>query len=663
MTYWCLPLATLFLLLSLCSIESSGQNPSDDPVLFKVGDDEVRISEFSYVYEKSNGDTASYNAQSVNEFLDLYQKFKLKVADAREHGMDQNSQLESELAMYRDQLADKYMSDEAILDRMTRELYDRMKWNIDISHILRTVPQDGAEILSERALQALEDARKELENGEEFSVVARKYSQDRSVLNNNGHLGFRRAKLPNGMYDLETAMYTTPVGEIAGPIRSHLGYHLIKVNGRKPDPGTIEVAHILIREPQRGGEDTSKQVIDRVYAELKKGADFGELATKYSQDNNNNKQNGYLGKFQMGKYAPEFEEAAFSIKEDGGFSEPVKTDYGWHIVQRLSLDTLGSYESERRYLENIVRSDDRYNLAQDALVERIKSEENYRRTGVTNEQLLEILTQKVFQVNWEAPQISENPDLFFINETAYDLQGFIVFLTQNLDARYQGHLVRDANKTMGDILDNYASHELLKYEKAHLEEKYPEFREIMREYREGILLFEISKEKIWDRAGQDTAGLRSYYQQHQNMYRTPRNISFNRFQVNTTNPNVLKKVERLIRKKSPQKVLKKLNKAASVVSYDTSTMLEKGFRDHFSSGGDSELVKGSLRSRVNSDAGSTTYGHITSIQEGQPMDFEDARGAVMSDYQKYLEEQWISQLKEKYDIELNESVLKSIIKS
>ena len=662
MIYRCLPLLGFLWSISVFLTHSHAQQASQDPVLFTIGDEDVRLSEFSYVYEKSNGDTANYDEESVKEFLDLYQKFKLKVADARAQGMDQNDQLESELAVYRNQLADKYMSDEAMLDRMTKELYERMKWDIDVSHILRTVPQDGAEILFERAVQALEKAKTELENGAEFSVVARKYSQDRSVLNNNGHLGYRRAKLPNGMYDLETAIYTTPVGEVAGPVKSSLGYHLIQVNGRIPDPGTIEVAHILIRKPRIGIEDTTKQLIDQIYQKLKEGADFGEMAEMYSEDDNNNKQNGYLGKFQIGKYAPEFEKAAFSIQNDGGISPPVQTNYGWHIIQRISLDTLGSYESEKRFLENLVRSDNRYDLAQESLVQRVKKEENFRRTDVTNDQLLDILTKEVFQVNWEVPEIDENPDLFMIDDTAYDLEGFLQFLSENLDARYQGHLVRDASKVVGQILDNYVNYEVLKYEKAHLEEKYPEFREIMREYREGIMLFEISKEKIWDRAGQDSAGLRRYYEQHRDQYHTPRTITFNQFQVNTTNPGVLKKVERLIRKKSPAKVLNKLNKAAEVVTVEELSLQEVEFVQRYESG-ERKLTKGSLFSDVNDETGSTVFGHIVGVGEGKPLDFEDARGSVMSDYQKYLEEQWVAQLKDKYDINLNESVLQSIIRS
>lgn len=294
----CLPLLTLLLLLSLCSIDLYGQRPTGDPVLFKVGDDEVHVSEFTYVYEKSNGESADYSQKSIGDFLDLYQKFKLKVADARARGMANDPSLDSELAVYRNQLADKYMSDEAMLGRLTRELYDRLQWRVDVSHILRTVPPNAPEVLTEKALEDLEEARKQLESGVEFSQVARKYSQDRSVMQNDGHLGYRRAKLPEGFYELENAIYNTPNGGIVSPVHSRLGYHLIQVNGRIPDPGTIEVAHILIRTPRDGSVDSSQQTIERIYQMLENGADFGELALEYSEDSNNNKQKGYLGSFK-----------------------------------------------------------------------------------------------------------------------------------------------------------------------------------------------------------------------------------------------------------------------------------------------------------------------------------------------------------------------------
>src|SRR5690606_3509449 len=205
----------------------------------------------------------------------------------------------------------------------------------------------------------------------------------------------------------------------------------------------------------------------------------------------------------------------------------------------------------------------------------------FRRTEVTNEELLDVLTKDVFQVNWQVPQGVENRDLFTINDQVYDLDGFLAFLAGNLDARYQGHHVRDAAEEVGHILGNYINHELLEYEKSHLEDKYPEFREIMREYREGIMLFEISKEKIWDRAGQDTAGLKTYYEQNKNKYHTLRPVEYGQFQVNTTKPDVLAKVKRLIEKKSPEKVLKKLNKAARVVSYETISVGEDVFKNQF----------------------------------------------------------------------------------
>ncbi len=647
-------------IFSLSSVTLHAQKANDDPILFSIGADDVHLSEFTYVYEKSNGPSADYSEKSIEEFLDLYQKFKLKVADARAQGMEDNSQLEAELAQYRDQLANNYMSDAAMLGRLTKELHDRMQWDIDVSHIVQMVEPNSPESVKINALKVLEEAKMALASGVDFSAVAKKYSQDRSVSENGGHLGYRRAKLPDGFYELETVIYNTPDGEVGGPVLSSLGYHLVKVNGRQPDPGTIEVAHILIRKPREGDDDSSKQVIDRVYAKLKNGSDFGEMAEEYSDDKNNNRQNGYLGKFKTGTYDPVFEKAAFAISEDGAFSLPIQTEFGWHIIQRLSLDKMKDYSTEKRMLEDLVRNDSRYELAQEALIERVKNEENFQKMDVSNEDLLNTLSKSVFRSDWHVPQSYENRDLFQINNKTYNLEDFIHYLTENIDVRYQRRLVQDTEAEMGNILDKYINHELLEYEKEHLEEKYPEFREIMREYREGIMLFEISKDKIWDRAGQDTAGLRAFYNQHKSDYHTPRKIQYDEFVVNTMNPQVLEKVEKLIRKKNPEKVLKKLNKAAEVVKFKEESANEDLFVNQFDQEG--QLHVGSIYKNADKTAGMTTFGKIKEIESGKPLRFDEARGTVMSDYQKYLEDQWVAELQKKYDIELNDSVLHTIIR-
>jgi peptidyl-prolyl cis-trans isomerase SurA len=312
-------------------------------------------------------------------------------------------------------------------------------------------------------------------------------------------------------------------------------------------------------------------------------------------------------------------------------------------------------------LEDLVRNDSRYELAQKALIERIKNEENFKKMDVSNEDLLNTLSKGVFRSDWHVPQSYENWDLFQINDKIYSLEDFIQFLTKNIDVRYQRRLVQDTEAEMGNILDRYINHELLEYEKAHLEEKYPEFREIMREYREGIMLFEISKDKIWDRAGQDTAGLRAFYNQHQSHYHTPREIRYDEFIVNTMNPRVLEKIEKLIKKKNPEKVLRKLNKAAEVVKYKAESANEDVFLNQFEQ--EDQLHVGLICKNSDKTAGMTTFGKIKEIEPGKPLMFEEARGTVMSDYQKYLEDQWVAELQKKYDVELNDSVLHTIIRS
>ncbi|WP_236980866.1 peptidylprolyl isomerase [Membranihabitans maritimus] len=639
----------------------NAQDNSEDPVLFTVGNDKVHISEFKYVYEKSNGASADFSEASLDEFLELYKKFKLKVADAKAQGLNDDPALQEELNHYREQLANNYMSDKAVLDNLTRELYERKKEEVDVSHILIRIPENAPEALIKNVRDRLMMAKNALAEGLPFSTVAKRFSQDQSVTSNGGHLGYRYAKLPNGFYDLETAMYETPVGQISEPVESSLGLHIIKVEGKRPARGEMTIRHILARTGRSSRTDTSKQKIDRIYSLLEEGADFQQLAKKYSEDKNTNHKGGMLGAFTTGTFAPEFEDVAFTISQDGGYSLPVKTEYGWHIIQRVKLDTLDSYAMEKDYLENIIQNDYRFQIAQKALVNKIKTKENYQIGDITASDLLEVFSEDVFKLKWDAPEVSKNPVLFSIQDKEYRLKDLSTYLQKNRNARYQTRAVRNPEEAMQEIFDAYIDREVLEFEKAHLEENYPEFKEIMREYREGIMLFEVSKERIWDKAGSDTVGLKNYYEDHKSEYYSPRDITVSKFTINSTDERVIEKVAKRIRKKSPEKVLKKLNKAAKVISYDKMEMKENELKEEYFA--DKELSIGDMDMIKDAEKGSTTVLKIQEVGKAMPLKFQEAKGEVMSDYQIFLEEDWIAELKSKYEVDVNENVFQSLVKS
>lgn len=655
----------LFFFLTLAGAWTGlyAQTPDQDPVLFSIGDDHVHISEFIYVYEKSAGADGDYDEKSVREFLELYQQFKLKVKDARAHNLEDNTDLQAELEMYREQLANKYMSDHSVLASLTRELYDRMQWEVDVSHILIRLSEQASEEIEKIALERIEAARKELVAGKDFSEVAVSYSQDRSVSENKGRLGYRRAKLPDGFYDLESTIYNTPVGEVSGPVRSRLGYHLVKVHDKRKTKGNFEIAHILIRNADRGTKDTTLQEIQRIHMMLQEGQDFAALAKKYSEDKNTSEEGGYLGFFNPGTYTPEFEEAAYQLEKDGDFSKPVKTGFGWHIIRRISAKKPGTYEEEQHFLENLIRTDNRYELAKRALTDQIKEQENFHDYNASPAEIAEIVGGDVYRYQWEPPQNPEPIRLFRLRDQDYDLTDFITYLEENRNVRMTRSSSNfDPVSAIKVLLKKYEEDQVLAFEKAHLEEKYPEFREIMREYREGILLFEISREKIWDRAGSDMEGLEKFYTDHKSDYHLPHQLHLDDYKVYSTQPKILKKVKKQIRKKSPEKVLKKFNKAAEVIKFNDLTMEEEIWRKELNVD-QSEISEGFVAENSDKKTGITRFSKIRKIDRGAPLKFEEARGAIMSDYQKFLEKQWVDELRQNYEIKVDEKVLQSIVRS
>lgn len=651
----------LLLLLILIVIgRTSAQD--QDPVLFSVGDENIHTSEFKYVYEKSIGADADYDENSVLEFLDLYQQFKLKVIDAKARKLEESSDLQAELEMYREQLADKYMSDHSVLNTLTKELYDRMKWEIDVSHILVRLSEQASEEVKKLAYDRILAAKREIDAGRSFEEVALAYSQDRSVSDNKGNLGYRRAMLPDGLYDLETVIYETPVGEVSDPVRSRLGYHIVKVHDKRESAGNLEIRHILIRN-NPGDQVAAQEEITRIHMMLQEGQDFEEVAKKYSQDNNTKEEGGYLGVFSLGTYAPEFEEAAYALEKDNDFSKPVKTQFGWHIIQRVSGKKLGNYEDEKQSLENLIRTDSRYELAKHALISDIKEQEGFVDYEVDPSDVVEWIGGDIYRYEWKAPEKVEAVPMFRLRDQEYDLVDFIEYLNNNRDVR-MSRTSDNFNPVSGMkvVMDRFVEDSVLEFEKAHLEEKYPEFREIMREYREGILLFEISRERIWDRAGSDAEELQKYFEENRDEYHHPHQLALDDYVVRTSQPRVLKKIRKQITRRSPERVLKKFNKAAQVVSHEEVTMEEKEWADAMEVD-PSEIKQGYVAEKVNEDEGWTKFSKIRTITFGEPLEFEEARGVIMSDYQKYLEKQWVDELREQYEIKVDEEVLQSIVQS
>ncbi len=658
------------LLLSVClscfvsiyGLQAQGMEGGGDPVLFTVNNHPVKVSEFKYIYEKSNGDKADYSSKSLNEYLRLYTKFKLKVERARELKLDTIKALQQELEGYRRQLADSYLIDREVTEKLVREVYERKKQDVDISHILiKVAPQAGKEAEQhayERALQA----RKELLEGKAFSEVARRYSEDKSVSRNDGHIGYVTAMFPKGLYALETAAYHLPKGEISKPIRTAMGYHILVVHDRRPARGEMEAAHILIRKAKKGEQRDAKAVIDSIYQLLLSGAVFEELAKQHSEDKLSASRGGYIGFFGINRYEKSFEDAAFALEKDGDFSKPFETAVGWHIVKRISKRDLGPYPDERARLLKAVKKDPRFEQAQEALIRRIKQSSNFKEFNATLERFADTLSEDFLTYKWKAPKQRSQEPLFSLGDDfLVTLGDFTDFLGKSTRERIRMGRSVTVKEGVKRLYDEFVKRKALEYEEQHLAEKYPDFRHLMREYEEGILLFEVTKREVWDVAPKDTAGLMAYYETIKGRYRWKERAVTSVYVIHSMDPKLLKKIRKYIAKKPPEKVLAKFNTDPDKPLIERSEkVFEKGRNRVMNT---TEWKVGAMtKPEINKSEGSAAFYKIEEILPSKPKTLEESRGFVIADYQDYLERKWVKQLEEKFPVKINQKVFESLIK-
>ena len=352
---------------------------NDSPILMEIGDKKITLEEFEAIYNK-NSDNKKNTKEEVEDYLDLYIKFKLKVVEAEDLGMDTLPAFIQELEGYRKQLAQPYLSDREVTEKLIEEAYERMKYDVKAAHILVKVTLEADPKDTLAAYNKIMKIRKRIVGGEDFEKVAAEVSEDPSAKNNQGNLGYFSAF--QMVYPFETAAYETEVGKISMPVRTSFGYHLVKTIDKRKARGIMKVAHIMVRADKKLGEEEinqKKEKIDEIYAKVTaKDADFTALARQYSEDKESAKRGGELPAFGAGKMVEEFETAAFALENDGDISVPILTDYGWHIIKRLELKNLESYEELYPTLKAKVARDSRANKSKEIVIENIKKENNFK---------------------------------------------------------------------------------------------------------------------------------------------------------------------------------------------------------------------------------------------------------------------------------------------
>ncbi|MCS6933649.1 MAG: peptidylprolyl isomerase [Chitinophagales bacterium] len=634
---------------------------TDQRTLFTIGGDKVTVHEFESVYTKNNiNNQSDFSEKSLRDYLTLYQNFRLKVKEAEAMKLDTITSLKNELEGYRKQLAKNYLTDREISEKLIQEAYERSLYEINASHILVRCDENANPADTMAAYKKIMALRKRIEKGEPFEKVAKESSEDPSAKTNNGNIGW--FSVFGTIYPFESAAYSLKVGELSQPVRTEYGYHLVRVNERRNARGQMRVGHLLVRIPENATEQQkqdAKRKIDSVHALLVKGSiDWETAVREFSEDRATRTKGGELPWFGSGapnRYPVEFEDAAFSLTSDSAISKPVATQFGWHIIRRFEKRPVPSFNEAKADIKRKVERDSRSQVAKNVLIERIKRENNFVIYPEVKSQLAARIDTNLQKGNWRADStLRSNVPMFTLAGKSYTVNDFIDYMEKNAKRR------NDKNKDalINEYFENFVNAKCLEYEESQLENKKPEFKALMKEYRDGILLFELMERMVWGKAVKDTAGLEEFRKKNETKYMWGERADVAIF--NCTDKKIADAARKLALKNKPvADITAKLNKegAKSKVSV-IEGKYEKGQYDVV----DKLEWKPAVTPVEKLSDSSYRFVWIKRIVGPEPKTLKEAKGFIVSDYQEYLEKTWLADLRKKYPITVNEDVLRSLIR-
>jgi peptidyl-prolyl cis-trans isomerase SurA len=640
----------LILLLVIASNCVSAQKKND--VVVTIGDVPVTREEFEANYKKNNTNILDEkDKKTPAEYMDMYVNFKLKVIEAQNLGYDTARSFVAELKGYRQELSKPYLTNVAFNEDMVKNAYYRTTHERKASHILIRVAPEASPADTLAAWNKLNDVRNQILAGADFNEMAVKYSEDPSAAQNKGLLGYFGAF--QMVYPFEDMTYKTPVGEVSQIVRTRFGYHLIKVLDERPTRGEIHVAHIMKMFPKQASEETIanlKLSADSIWQKVTSGADFAEMAKKYSDDKRSAVDGGTMNWFSMTNMVPEFAEAAFALQKDGDISPVIRTPYGWHIIKRLELRTTEPFEKLRPDLEAKIKQNPAFSKSADEAFDKKLRAEYQLKVDQANFAKIVALVADTTQgknLTLKIDSIKDRQLVSFSNQS-FTCGNF----NEYLQSQRYAPVVSNPEPELKNLLDKFINAKLLEYENTQLEKKYPDFARVYKEYHDGILLFNISKDKIWDVASSDTVRLQKFYDQTTKKYFW--NDRFKGWVIEAKNADLRNKVEILLDGKevSKQEITDLFNTKTENNVQINDVAVEKGENpvvDYYTWNGP----------KPSGFDETTTFIHGKIVSNEQKT-LKDAWGLYSSDFQEQIEKEWIDSLKAKYPVKINTRVLKKV---
>jgi len=622
-------------------------------VLFTVGNQSITTEEFKAVYEKNKGVGAALDPKTPEEYLELYINFKLKIAEAYEQQRDTATEFKNEFGGYRAQLAKPYLSDQGAEDELVNQAFSRMQEEVRAAHIMIALEANALPSDTLKAYRQLLDLRKSILSGKtKFENAARETSADTWSAKNGGDLGYFTAF--NMVYPFESAAYELEVGDLSMPVRSQYGYHLVKLLDRRSASGIVRVRHIFFASNGKSSlqeQQRAERSANEIYTRLEGGEDFISLL-EFSEDRKTKDAMGELPEFGINKMMPAFEEAAFSLEAPGDYSAPVETSIGWHVIQLIEKKPLASFEELQSELKKKVKRDTRSRVGATRFMKRLKSEYDFAIDERWLGRTMNLVDKNAFGTGtWEIPTLSRDRVVAtFANEKIYQSE-VLEFWAKNQNQSSEAVRV----EFLRVLFNAYSNDRMIAYEDGQLESKHADFRNLVREYKEGILLFDLTQEAVWNKAAQDSAGIANHYELIKEDYRWEDRVQATYWV--TTDEKLAKKIAKWTAKNKVDKVKELLeNEDALSVAIqngtyekDDNSVIVAVWQQDSGTFGPIEL-----------DNGSFAVVQIDEFIPSAPKALNEIKGLVIASYQDTLEKEWVNALKLKFEVNVNENA-KSVL--
>lgn len=634
---------SLFLSVTQCLIS---QNDLENKILFSVEGTPVYASEFIRVYKKNLDLVQDESQKDVDAYLKLFIDYRLKLQEAKALGYDKKPQYLREFGSYKKQLAKNYLTDHKVTDELVKEAYERVSQDVNVSHML--IKLDPSVTDTTAVYKQMLTFKERLEN-EDFQDLQKELHNGKSIFVED--LGwFSGFKM---IYDFENVAYNTKIGAVSMPFRTQFGYHVLKVHDKRQSRGEVTVGHIMIMNSQKDASVKPAERIQEIYQMLQQGSQFESLAKQFSEDPSSASNGGKLKTFKSAQLSSvKFENEAFKLKNVGEISEPFQTNYGWHIAKLYDKKPFADFEDLKPSLEARVRRDPRSKVINDAFMDTLKAQYGISDENANISDFVAMLNADYYKKEWQIPEnLAQTKVLFKIKEETVSYKDFADYL-HAIQKRVSPS--QSFESIVNTAYVEFLNKKLKTYHENHLEDSNKEYAQILSEYREGLLLFDLMESKIWNAVKDDTIALETYYKEHKANYKWPRRVDA--IIISSADKKAVQAASKLLKKDQDIETIKAAVNANGTQKIITTTgVFEETHRS---------IPKGfKFKNGISKIYNQNDAFHVIKVNEVLPettKTFEEARGKVIGDYQTIFEKDWVAKLAEKYKITIDEDVLKQV---